>query len=51
MLDIFKLYINNINKINELYLFSKNFENIKEKIKYNIDEFISSNIYKTTEIY
>ena len=49
MLDIFKLYINNINKINELYLFSKNFENIKEKSKYNIEEFILSDIYKTND--
>jgi len=47
MLDIFKLYINNINKINEVYLFSKSFVNIKEKFKYDIDEFILSNIYKT----
>ena len=47
MLDIFKLYINNINKINEVYLFSKSFVNIKEKLKYNIEEFILSNIYKT----
>jgi len=49
MLDIFKLYINNINKINELYLFSKNFDNIRDKLTYNIEEFISSDIYKTTD--
>ena len=49
MLDIFKLYINNINKISELYLFSKNFENSKEKIQYNIEEFILSDFYKSID--
>ena len=32
MSDIFKLYINNINKISELYILSKKFENYKEKL-------------------